>query len=154
MVLEMKNSPWYQQSIFFYLHFQFLGVYFIWILALLANRVKLLFDKKAVISVVVSLVLLYAHSLDYSFNHWAIQLFGGLGSILLFTQLFNSKFDFIANADKRAEVHRIAEEIAINLAIQSNYDSHKITTLKTSGKPKDTHIIQSLYYGCANHVAD
>ena len=26
MVLELKNSPWYQQAIFFYLHFQFLGV--------------------------------------------------------------------------------------------------------------------------------
>ncbi len=113
MVLEMKNSPWYQQSIFFYLHFQFLGVYFIWILALLANRVKLLFDKKAVISVVVSLVLLYAHSLDYSFNHWAIQLFGGLGSILLFTQLFKYRTAFLNNSKGIRNIYLVILSVAV-----------------------------------------
>lgn len=91
MVLEMRESPWYQQAIFFYLHFQFLGIFFIWMLAIFLQKAKLIITKKHVVGIFISLVFLYAHSLDYSFDHWLIQLFGGLGSILLFLILFSFK---------------------------------------------------------------
>lgn len=99
MVFDLKSSPWYQQAVFFYLHFQFLGVYFIWVLALMAKRVKLMISNNIVAAIAVSLILLYAHSLDYSFDHWTIRFFGGLGSVLLFGVLFLLRSSFL-KADK------------------------------------------------------
>ena len=84
MVMGLKSSPWYQQAVFFYLHFQFFGVYFIWILALLFDKAGILLNKKLAYAIVLSLILLYAHSMDFSFNHWMIQFLGGLGSGILF----------------------------------------------------------------------
>ncbi len=107
MVLDLKNSPWYQQSVFFYLHFQFLGVYFIWMFALLAKKVKLKIHKKVVIGISASLVLLYAHTLDYSFDHWAIQLFGGIGSVLLFVLLLKFRFSFISQSKGLRNIYYI-----------------------------------------------
>lgn len=89
MVLEMKGSAWYEQAIFFYLHFQFFGIFFTWLLALLIQRTNLILTGKHIFGIAVSLVLLYAHSLDYSFDHLLIQIFGGMGSILLFVILLN-----------------------------------------------------------------
>ncbi len=87
MVFELKNSPWYQQAVFFYLHFQFFGIFFTWLLALLVKKAKINISQKWVISIVFSLILLYAHSLDYNFNNWLIYFFGGLGSLILFYNL-------------------------------------------------------------------
>ncbi|VAW19475.1 hypothetical protein MNBD_BACTEROID05-854, partial [hydrothermal vent metagenome] len=87
MVLNLKNSPWYQQAVFFYLHFQFFGVFFTWLLALLIKKAKIKISQEWVLTFVISLVLLYAHSLDYSFNNWLIYFFGGLGSLILFFNL-------------------------------------------------------------------
>lgn len=103
MALKMKGSAWYQQAIFFYLHFQFLGVYFSWLLALLFKKAKVPLNKKKAIVLVISLILLYAHSLDYSFNHWSIQFVGGLSSMLLFGVLitfwktFQTKTAYLKN---------------------------------------------------------
>lgn len=94
MVLELQESPWYQQAIFFYLHFQFFGVFFVWMLAVLLKKVSTIITSKQTLPIAISLVLLFAHSLDYSFNHWSIQFFGGLGSLLLFTVLLSFKNDF------------------------------------------------------------
>ena len=47
---------------------------------------------------------------------------------------------------------RIAEEIGVNLAVQTLIPREKITTLKESDGPNDRHIMQSLYYGCINNV--
>ena len=95
MVFELKNSPWYQQAVFFYLHFQFFGIFFTWLLALLIKKAKIKISQKWVFTSVISLVLLYAHSLDYSFNNWLIYFFGGLGSLILFFNLIRlwSQFD-------------------------------------------------------------
>ena len=38
MVLKMQESPWYQQAIFFYLHFQYFGSFFVWFLAVLFQK--------------------------------------------------------------------------------------------------------------------
>lgn len=89
MVLEMQGSPWYQQAIFFYLHFQYFGLFFVWMLALLFQKAQIRLTKKQFILLTVSLVFLYAHSLDFSFNHWLIQFFGGLGALVLFVLLIN-----------------------------------------------------------------
>lgn len=89
MVMGKQSTPWYQQAIFFYLHFQYFGVFFVWILAVLYNKVKVTLSKNQLILLGVSLTFLYAHSLDFSFNHWTIQLFGSLGALGLFILLTN-----------------------------------------------------------------
>ncbi|MEN8125393.1 MAG: hypothetical protein ABFR32_09720 [Bacteroidota bacterium] len=99
MALNMKGSPWYQQAVFFYLHFQFLGIYFVWMLALLVKKVKLNLNIKQILIIVIGLIFLYAHSLDYSFNHWLIQFFGGFGSLLIFAVLLRFWSSF-KNFDK------------------------------------------------------
>ncbi|WP_139957044.1 hypothetical protein [Flavicella sediminum] len=82
-VLGMQDSPWYQQAIFFYLHFQYFGSFFIWLIAVYLKQIKLTFSKKQISILLIACVLLYAHSLDYSFNHWLVTLSGGIGSVLL-----------------------------------------------------------------------
>lgn len=79
----MQSSPWYQQAIFFYLHFQYLGTFFLWSLALLFQKLNVVVNKKQVIVLTTSSVLLYAHSLAYSFQHIAIYTVGFIGAILL-----------------------------------------------------------------------
>ena len=117
MVLDLKNSPWYQQAIFFYLHFQFLGVYFIWMIALLAKRVNLEINEKMVVGLSLSLILLYAHSMDYSFDHWTIQFFGGLGSVLLFTLLIRLRSSFLNQTKGLRNIYFVIVLVAlINIA--------------------------------------
>lgn len=89
MVLDLKSSPWYQQAIFFYLHFQFFGIYFVWMLALLFAKMQLKISKQFISILTISLVLGYAHSLDYSFDHWLIHVIGLIGSISLGLLLFS-----------------------------------------------------------------
>ena len=94
MVLKMQSSPLYEQAIFFYLHFQYFGVFFVWMLAVLLQKVTVILSKKHIMIISFSLVLLFAHSLDYSYDHWSINVVGGLGSILLLGVLlsFNRYF--------------------------------------------------------------
>ena len=99
MVLKMHDSPLYEQSIFFYLHFQYFGIFFIWMLAVLFQKASVILNKKHVMIIVLSLVLLFAHSLDYSYNHWSINVVGGLGSILLLLVLLRFK-SFFQKAQK------------------------------------------------------
>jgi len=94
MVLEMQESPWYQQAIFFYLHFQYFGIFFVWMLAVLFRKTGVTLTKKHVTGIAFSVTLLFAHSLDYNFDHWLIQVFGGLGSIVLLLVLLVFKNDF------------------------------------------------------------
>ena len=94
MALEMKGSPWYQQAIFFYLHFQYFGVFFVWMLAILLQKAKIMPTRKQIVILTLSLVLLFAHSLDYSFDHWLIQVAGGIGSVSLLTVLLKFKRGF------------------------------------------------------------
>ncbi len=94
MMLEMQESPWYQQAIFFYLHFQYFGVFFVWMLAVLFQKANVILTKNQIVIIALSLVFLFAHSLDYSFNHWSIQVFGSIGSIGLLTVLLSFKNNF------------------------------------------------------------
>lgn len=94
MVFEMQESSWYQQAIFFYLHFQYFGVFYVWMLALLLQKTTAIITRKQRLLIAVSLLLLFAHSLDYSFDHWSIQVLGGLGSLLLFIVLLSFKDAF------------------------------------------------------------
>ncbi len=107
MVMEMQKSPWYQQAIFFYLHFQYFGIFFVWMLAVLLKKTSILLVKKHVVIIALSLVLLFAHSLDYSFNHWVIQVFGGLGSVLLLVVLLNFKNTFIQSQKQYTYIYYI-----------------------------------------------
>lgn len=46
---------------------------------------------------------------------------------------------------------RLADELAINIALQSN-TTHKIEVLKDADGPGNRHILQSYYYGCWNSI--
>jgi len=100
MALDMQESPWYQQAIFFYLHFQYFGSLFVWLLAVLLQKSTVILKKNHIILIAISLIFLYAHSLDYNFNHWLINTIGGLGSLLLFMILLR-----FWNAFKFAKKH-------------------------------------------------
>lgn len=89
MVLNLQESPWYQQAIFFYLHFQYFGAFLVWLLAIFLKRNSIDITRKNVLIIGTSLIGLYAHSLDYNFDHWLIQLVGGTSSILFLLALFN-----------------------------------------------------------------
>lgn len=91
MILEMQASPLYEQSIFFYLHFQYFGIFFVWMLAVLLKKTAVILSNKHLVVIVISLALLFAHSLDYSYDHWSINVIGGLGSILLLGVLLSFK---------------------------------------------------------------
>ncbi|WP_428740949.1 hypothetical protein [Tenacibaculum sp.] len=95
MALKMQTSPWYQQAIFFYLHFQYFGSFFLWMLAILFQKTTISLSKTQIILIVTSLILLYAHSLKYSFNHSAIQIAGSIGAGILIIALFKLKNSFL-----------------------------------------------------------
>lgn len=88
MVLKMKGSPWYQQAIYFYLHFQYLGVLFIWLLVVLLKRLAISLTKQQIIVLTLSLIGLYAHSLSYSFKNITITIVGGIASLGFIYVLF------------------------------------------------------------------
>ena len=83
MVFEMQNSPWYQQAIFFYLHFQFFGSLFLWLIALWLQKEEKTLNKTSILLLSLSIIGMFAHSLNYSFDHWLINIVGGLSSVLL-----------------------------------------------------------------------
>ena len=89
MVLNLQESPWYQQAIFFYLHFQYFGAFLVWLLVIFLKRNSIVISIKNVLIIGISLIGLYAHSLDYNFDHWLIQFVGGTSSILFLVTLFN-----------------------------------------------------------------
>ena len=94
MVLKMQGSPLYEQAIFFYLHFQYFGVFFVWLLAVLFRKASVVMSKRQLVIITFSLVLLFTHSLDYSYDHWSINVIGGLASTFLLGVLlsFNRYF--------------------------------------------------------------
>ena len=83
MVFNLQESPWYQQAVFFYLHFQFFGAFLVWLLAVFLKNTSAQITKKHVWVIGLSIIGLYTHSLDYHFNHWLIQSIGGVSSALL-----------------------------------------------------------------------
>ncbi len=58
------------------------------------------------------------------------------------------------NKDNYNEMKRLAEQFAINLAVQNNIKGNRITILKKSDGPKDTNILQQGYYGCAQRITE
>lgn len=87
MVFNMQDSPWYQQAIFFYLHFQYFGAFMLWFLAVFIKNTSINITKNQVLLIGLSLIGLYTHSLDFNFNHWLINTIGGFSSILFLTIL-------------------------------------------------------------------
>ena len=72
----------------------------------------------------------------------------------IFNKIWNNKLNFIKDEKIKTETKRISEEIAINLAVQSNFPNTIISSLKKDGHPKNIEIIQSTYYGCANRIIE
>ena len=89
MAFEMQESPWYQQAIFFYLHFQFFGILFLWLLATFLKKTNKSLSNLQVNLLTLSVIGLYAHSLNYSFNYWLINSIGGLSASILVFVLFS-----------------------------------------------------------------
>jgi hypothetical protein len=75
--------------------------------------------------------------------------------LLKFTKMIlNSSYDFLNKQEDRDMVYRLAEEIAINLAFQSEFRPEQITTLKAVDSPGDKNIVQALYYGAMNKIME
>ena len=103
MIMEMHNSPWYQQAIFFYLHFQYFGIFFVWMLAILFKKTQVNLSKNNSLIIIISLVLLFTHSLDYSFNHFLINIIGFGASLILFLILLKLKMTLL-NSQKKINI--------------------------------------------------
>lgn len=104
-ILGLAESPWYKQAIFFYLHFQYFGSFFMWFLAILFQQTKTYVSKKYTLVILVGLILLFTHSLDYSFNSWMITLFGAIGSLLLFTVFLKISRQFKTHQKKQKNIY-------------------------------------------------
>ena len=66
--------------------------------------------------------------------------------------VFNHPLSFVADEEKRSNLRRLSEEFAVNIAIQSNYPDETLITLKSVDNFGEKKSLQSLYYGCLNHV--
>ena len=67
-------------------------------------------------------------------------------------KIFSSHLNFIDNTELKHRLRRLSEEIAINLALQSNFVKEEFSTLKKEDGPGSKKSLQSLYYGCLNNV--
>lgn len=62
------------------------------------------------------------------------------------------KSQLISSRDERTRIRRLAEEIALSIAVQEIYPARRITTLKSTDGPNDRTALQSMYYGCAHQI--
>lgn len=86
MANDMQGSLWYRQAIFFYLHFQYNGAFFFFMLAFMAEKwlkAKSFLHTNSFLWLMASgTVLTWFHTLDYSFDSIWINLAGGTGAML------------------------------------------------------------------------
>ncbi|AEV34405.1 hypothetical protein Oweho_3456 [Owenweeksia hongkongensis DSM 17368] len=85
MANYLQSSPWYDQAIFFYLHFLYNGAFFFFILAFIVEKFKvanMIKNQKAFyVFMLFGTLLTWFHKLDYSFDFWWINVLAGMGSI-------------------------------------------------------------------------
>jgi len=84
MANEMQSSPWYDQAIYFYLHFLYNGSFFFFLLAIIVHKLKLFSDEKEFqhfyLPMLWGSIFSYALNLEYSFDQSWIYLLAALGS--------------------------------------------------------------------------
>ncbi len=115
MALKLKASPWYQQAIFFYLHFQYFGVFFLWLLAVLFKKNTIKITKNKQFAIAGALALLYAHSLRYHFDNIVLQVASVTGSGVLCVLFFSLYKQFL-------RVHRLYKIIYLFLLLLSAFN--------------------------------
>lgn len=85
MANDMQSSPWYNQAIFFYLHFQYNGAFLFFMLAFMLEKWKKANvewkEKTFLILMTAGVALTWFHTLDYSFDSIWINIAGGMGSV-------------------------------------------------------------------------
>lgn len=67
-------------------------------------------------------------------------------------KLLNHPYTFLENEEQRNNLRRLSDELAINLAFQTNLNERQITTLKEKDSPGDRRVVLSLYYGSMNRI--
>lgn len=86
MANDMQSSPWYEQAIFFYLHFQYNGAFLFFLLAFIIERwlkPNISWPKQSFLwLMIVGTVLTWLQTLDFSFDSIGINLLGGFGALL------------------------------------------------------------------------
>lgn len=69
-------------------------------------------------------------------------------------KIIAKKYAFRHSKIQAESLARLAEEIAVSLAVQENIPAKQISTLKRTDGPSDKNILQSLYYGCTYRIVD
>lgn len=65
--------------------------------------------------------------------------------------ILSNPLTFLPNESDRISTHRISEQIAFCLALQSNYPG-MVATLKDNDSRKNRKLAEPLYYGCENNI--
>lgn len=66
--------------------------------------------------------------------------------------IFRHPLDFVIEKNAWNGLRRLSEELAVNIAVQSNYPSELITIINTIDGPENKKLLQPLYYGCLNQI--
>ena len=67
--------------------------------------------------------------------------------------VWDSDLNFVPE-DKRDEIKRLSEELAVNLSTQLHYPKDMVVTLKEVDGTKNRTKMESLYYGCRNKIIE
>lgn len=86
IAMGLRGSALYDQAIYFYLHFQYNGSFFFFLLALILPLGQKAFSRKhfglAFWLMLFGVVFTWAHSLDFSYQGWWINALGLSGSMM------------------------------------------------------------------------
>ena len=67
--------------------------------------------------------------------------------------VWDSDLSFVPE-NKRNEIKRLSEELAVNLSTQLHYPKDMVVTLKEVDGTKNRTKMESLYYGCKNRITE
>lgn len=120
MAQGLGDTPWYDQAIYFYLHFQYNGAFLLWLAGLLLfrfNQSTLKVSHWALWLVVLSVPLTLSYSLEYSFDHGLITAAGFAGAAFQLAGFFGAFFRF-RGMEYEGPARWVLSALALKLILQ------------------------------------